>query len=96
MPFVFFFKYLAKKPPSNIDGNPVKESTINRLKLWIPDTIVLHEKDLPAMWFYSSLDGFVYRTDIEPVHYMKVVSKLSNYASPDELVAVFKKVSFFE
>lgn len=34
-----------------------------KLKLWIPDTIILNDKDLTAMWFYSSEDGYVYRTD---------------------------------
>ena len=24
-----------------------------RLKLWIPDTIVISEKNCPPMWFYS-------------------------------------------
>ena len=89
LPFVFFFKYLALKPEENNAGNA---SNFTRLKLWLPDTIVLNERnDLPPMWFYTSEDGYVYRTDSFGLK--NVVTKLSNYASPDELVAVLKKVS---
>lgn len=42
------------------------------------------------MWFYSSPEGFVFRTDNFTTKH--VSAKLSNYASPDELVAIFKKV----
>ena len=31
--------------------------------MWIPDTIVLNDLDLNAIWFYSSADGYVYRSD---------------------------------
>ena len=30
----------------------------------IPDTIVLNDRDNPGMWFYSSADGYVYRSDM--------------------------------
>lgn len=84
MPYIFFFKYLAKKPHGS-------ESKINRLKLWIPDTIVLNERgELPPMWFYTSNDGYVYRTD--NFNAKQIINKLSNYSSTDELVAVLKKV----
>jgi len=42
------------------------------------------------MWFYSSPEGFVYRTDAFTSK--TIAAKLSNYASPDELVGVVKKV----
>ena len=84
MPFIFFFKFLARKPRGN-------ETTINRLKLWIPDTIVFNERgELPPMWFYSSNEGFIYRTD--NFSSKQIVNKLSNYSSTDELVAILKKV----
>ncbi len=38
------------------------------------------------MWLYSSEDGYVYRADIFTGK--NVATKLGNYASPDELVAV--------
>ena len=87
LPYVFFFKYLAQKPDDTLPTS----SKYTRLKLWLPDTIVLNERnDLPPMWFYTSEDGYVYRTDTFTIK--NVVTKLSNYASPDELVAVIKKV----
>lgn len=91
LPYVFFFKYLARKTDENNFGS---DSLYTRLKLWLPDTIVLNEKnDLPPMWFYTSEDGYVYRTDTFSMK--NIVSKLSNYASPEELVAVLKKVYLF-
>ena len=42
------------------------------------------------MWFYSSEEGYVFRSDL--FNFKSVVAKLSNFAGPDELVAVFKKV----
>ena len=84
LPYLFFFKYLARKPHG-------MESTVNRLKLWLPDTIVLNERgELPPMWFYSSNDGYVYRTD--NFNAKQIINKLSNYSSADELVAILKKV----
>lgn len=86
LPYIFFFKFLARKPQTN-------DSKVNRLKLWIPDTVVINERgELPPMWFYSSMDGYVYRTD--NFNSKQIVNKLSNYSSNDELVAVLKKVSF--
>ncbi len=57
----------------------------------MPDTIVINDTDLPPMWFYSSTEGYVYRTDL--FNYKNVVAKLSKHAThEDELVAVFKQV----
>lgn len=87
LPYVFFFKYLAPKPSENFSS----DNLYTRLKLWLPDTIVLNERnDLPPMWFYTSEDGYVYRTDSFTIK--NAVTKLTNYASPEELVAVLKKV----
>ncbi len=58
------------------------------MKLWLPDTIVFNDGDGP-MWFYSGLDGYVYRTDSFIAK--NITTKLSNYTSPDELVGVVKK-----
>ena len=57
----------------------------------MPDTIVLNDSDLPPFWMYSSPEGFVFRTDTFTSK--NVSTKLANYASPDELVAVIKKVN---
>ncbi|KAL4477278.1 hypothetical protein ABPG73_003404 [Tetrahymena malaccensis] len=86
MPYVFFFKYLAKKP----NGPEEKQkNTINRLKIWLPDTLVFNDGDLPAMWFYTSQSGFVYRAD--SFNKRNIVQKFGEHCSPDELVCVLKK-----
>ncbi|EAS01971.2 Lmbr1-like motif protein (macronuclear) [Tetrahymena thermophila SB210] len=90
MPYLLFTKYMARKP--DLPEGEVKQSKNNRLKVWIPDTIVLNDDNFPPMWFYSSPDGHVYRTD--SFTSKSVAAKLSNYASPDELVAVVKKIQF--
>lgn len=54
MPYLFFFKYLAKRNA---------EESRAKLKMWIPDTIIVNDRDLSGMWFYSGADGYVYRTD---------------------------------
>jgi hypothetical protein len=59
MPFIHFYKLLAKKPSENHFSCT---STINRLKLWIPDTIILNDGEVTA-WMYSDLQGFVFRSD---------------------------------
>lgn len=91
MPFAYFFKFLARKP----EGTHAQQaSTVNRLKLWIPDTILSAESaDINAMWIYSSQEGYVYRTD--SFTSKNIINKLGNFASPDELVAVVKKVNYF-
>lgn len=57
----------------------------------MPDTIVFNDGDGP-MWFYTGIDGYVYRQDnfID----RNITSKLCNYTSPDELVAVQKKTNY--
>lgn len=91
IPYIYFWKALARKP----EGTEQQiKSTINRLKIWVPDTIVLGDEDLPPMWFYSSPEGFVYRTDTFTKKHIS--AKLSNYSSPDELVAVFKKPGLYD
>ncbi|KAM3146974.1 hypothetical protein pb186bvf_000690 [Paramecium bursaria] len=82
LPYIHFYKLLARN----------NESNVNRLKLWIPDTVVLNDKEMPNYWLYSDPKGFVFRTDtFTPKN---VISKLANYTSPDELVAVMKKQQF--
>lgn len=44
---------------------------------------------MPNYWLYSDSRGYVFRTDAFTSK--NVVSKLANYTSPDELVAVIKK-----
>jgi len=83
-PFLFFYKFLAKRPDA------CSMSTVNRLRLWIPDTIITAEGDNPPMWIYSSPEGYVYRSDSFTAK--SIITKLAAYASPEEIVAVLKKV----
>ena len=85
MPFIHFYKLLARKPG---ESEIQQKSLVNRLKLWIPDTIILNDGDC-SMWMYSNSQGFVFRSD--QFTSKNAISKLANYTSPDELVAVVKK-----
>lgn len=53
---------------------------------------MLNDHDLPPMWFYTSQEGYVYRTDL--FNYKNVVAKLNKGQSPDELCVAFKKPGF--
>ena len=86
MPYLFFFKYLAKRCYDESDKHM-------KLKMWIPDTIVLNDKDLPAMWFYSSTDGYVYRTD-SFTNRNAIDKFLEGSQNPNELIGVSKKPHF--
>ncbi|CAK94849.1 unnamed protein product (macronuclear) [Paramecium tetraurelia] len=86
--FIHFYKFLARRP----DSEQSNQSVINRLQLWVPDTIVLNDKEMPNYWLYSDSRGYVFRTDTFTSK--NVISKLANYTSPDELVAVVKKQQF--
>lgn len=83
-PYVYFFRFLAKRP------DMCSATTIGRLKLWFPDTIINSEGDQPAMWLYTANDGYVYRTD--NFTSKNITNKIGNFGAPDELVAVLKKV----
>lgn len=76
---------MARRP----DSEQSNQSIINRLQLWVPDTIILNDREMPNYWLYSDHRGYVFRTDTFTSK--NVVSKLANYTSPDELVAVIKK-----
>ncbi|CAD8061259.1 unnamed protein product [Paramecium primaurelia] len=82
MPYIHFFKYMAKR----YDETNQK----CKLKMWIPDTIILNDVDLSAIWLYSSADGYVYRTDsFTSRNAAQKFTEGSN--DPNELIAVIKK-----
>lgn len=88
MPLLQFYKLMGKK----VDYNPHSSHPHKyRCRLWLPDTIVFNDGDGP-MWFYTGADGYVYRQDnfIDK----NITSKLCNYTSPDELVALLKKTNY--
>jgi len=53
---------------------------------------VLNDGEIPMYWLYSNPQGYLFRTDTFTSK--NVISKLANYTSPDELVAVLKKQHF--
>lgn len=57
------------------------------MKVWIPDTIVYHEIE-NHFWLYSNEACVVWRTD--NFNFKTVTSKLSNFCSDNELVALIK------
>lgn len=58
-----------------------------KLKLWMPDTIVLQDGN--PMWIYSSTEGYVFRT--ETFIDQHILNKIGNMENKDELIAVLKR-----
>eukprot|EP00698_Gefionella_okellyi_P021437 TRINITY_DN694_c0_g1_i1.p1 TRINITY_DN694_c0_g1~~TRINITY_DN694_c0_g1_i1.p1 ORF type:complete len:868 (+),score=191.84 TRINITY_DN694_c0_g1_i1:77-2605(+) len=56
---VAFYKHLAKRPEGSRQD---QKSTSGHLKLLMPDTILYGDPE-GAMWFYTSKEGYIYRTD---------------------------------
>lgn len=76
-PCAFFWKQLAKQ---NQPG----------AVCWVPDTFIVNDPETPAMWVYSNSQGQVEKN--LNVTLKEFVSKLTSFSSPEELVAVLKKV----
>ncbi|CAK60301.1 unnamed protein product (macronuclear) [Paramecium tetraurelia] len=87
--FIHFYKYLARRP----DSEQSNQSVINRLQLWVPDTIVLNDREMPNYWLYSDSRGYVFRTDTFTSKKMLLANWPITHP-PDELVAVVKKQQF--
>lgn len=77
MPCGFFWRHLAK---NNQQG----------VQCWIPDTLVLNDGDVSTCWMYSNSKGYVEKNTNASLK--EFINKLSLFSSPDELVAVLKKV----
>ena len=87
LPYLYFYKFLARKP----EFCKKDLTKFAKLELWIPDTIVFNDAESPY-WIYTNNEGVVCRT--ENFSERHVVSKLGNQYSIDELVAVCKTVSY--
>jgi hypothetical protein len=86
-PNIVFYKFLARNPnyPSKS-----RNSTLDRLKMWIPDTIVFNDGN--PIWIYSTMDGYVERLDrFQDKH---VLTKLEKRDNMDEIVLVAKRPTF--
>ena len=84
-PFLFFYKYLAKKTDMQ------EVSKHSNLKVWIPDTVVYNDNWAP-FWVYWSDDGYVYKT--ENFNEKHLHTKMWNPNNLDEVVAVTKFIEF--
>ncbi len=93
-PFLQFYKLLATKPT----GTKSDLSKEGRLHLYIPDTIVYNDSGKSyrtnPFWIYSSMEGFVYRTEAFQEHH--VIQKLGNQFNLKELVAIQKTVRYLK
>lgn len=87
MPFLYFYKYLARKP----EYCKRDLTKYQKLELWIPDTIVFNDSECPY-WIYTNHEGVVCRT--EDFNERHIVSKLGNQYSIDELVVCCKYVTY--
>lgn len=72
---------------------PCEKTHRYQLTLNIPDTLVFNDKDNPTMWFFTNSKGHVARIDNVPYHV--ITEKFMENALEKELVAVLKKVIFY-
>ena len=79
-PSASFFKFLSPKPGAS--------SNIQKLKMWVPDTVVFNDTDRP-FWIYSNLNGEVCR--FEGFNETEVYSKLPNSLSKSDASVLLKK-----
>lgn len=70
-PFLYFYKFLARKP----EFCKRDLTRFAKLELWIPDTVVFNDADQPY-WIYTNNEGLVCRT--ENFSERHVVAKLGN------------------
>lgn len=80
-PTVFFWKELA----ATQKDNPI---------CLVPDTLILNDKDIEIMWIFTNEQGRISK-DLN-VNFKDFVSKVTNYSTPNELVAIVKRPIFHE
>ncbi len=86
-PSIFFFKFLANKPDYEKENSEKGKPPKARLKLYIPDTIILNDLDT-NYWIYTDIEGYVTRVeeiDSDVIEKFKSVEKDEN-----ELIGVSK------
>jgi hypothetical protein len=87
-PGIPFYKYLSKPPAGDVRD---ETNTAGRLAMWVPDTIVFNDLHT-AQWIFTSVDGYVYRTDIFLDSH--IMNQIGNPNYPEELVAVLKRPKY--
>ena len=86
-PSIFFFKFLANKPDYEKENSEKGKTPKARLKLYVPDTIILNDLDT-NYWIYTDIEGYVTRVeevDNDVIEKFKSLEKDEN-----ELIGVSK------
>ena len=86
-PTIFFFKFLANKPDYEKENSEKGKPPKARLKLYVPDTIILNDLDT-NYWIYTDIEGYVTRVeeiDNDVIEKFKSLEKDEN-----ELIGVSK------
>ena len=85
-PSIYFFKFLANKPDYEKENQEKGKVCTSRLKLFIPDTIVLNDLDA-NYWIYTDIEGYVNRVEESD---NEVIEKFKPQNDKNELIAVSK------
>jgi len=86
-PSIFFFKFLANKPDYEKENFEKGKPPKARLKLYVPDTIILNDLDT-NYWIYTDIEGYVVRAeeiDSDVIEKFRSIEKDEN-----ELIGVSK------
>ena len=85
-PSIYFFKFLCNKPDYEKENQEKGKNCTSKLKLFIPDTIVLNDLDT-NYWIYTDIDGNVNRVEESD---NDVIEKFKPKNDKNELIAVSK------
>ena len=85
-PSIYFFKFLCNKPDYEKENQERGKPVSSRLKLFIPDTIVLNDLDT-NYWIYTDIEGYVNRVEESD---SDVIEKFKPQNDKNELIAVSK------
>ena len=85
-PSIYFFKFLANKPDYEKENQEKGKVCTSKLKLFIPDTIVLNDLDT-NYWIYTDIEGNVNRVEESD---NDVIEKFKPQNDKNELIAVSK------
>ena len=85
-PSIYFFKFLANKPDYEKENQEKGKICTSKLKLYIPDTIVLNDLDT-NYWIFTDIEGNVNRVEESD---NEVIEKFKPLNDKNELIAVSK------
>ena len=85
-PSIYFFKFLTNKPDYEKEIGEKGKACTSKLKLYIPDTIVINDLD-SNYWIYTDIEGNVNRVEESD---NEVIEKFKPLNDKNELIAVSK------